>query len=418
MENNANDIHLSVVAVSRNDNHGGSLTYRMQHFVSGFIEQCKRHDLKAELILVEWNPPEDNPPLVETLKFPHDLGPCCVRIICVPNELHMKLKHSNKQPLYQMIGKNVGIQRARGKYVLATNIDIIFSDEIIKFMKNRLRPGKLYRVDRLDVPADLPENVSFENLLNFCKKNYFRINGKYGTYEVSAFIRKLGLKFLCKSLSLVMLQRGIKNAKLFITNRFLPRLVKIPVVLSSIFLNVIFSPIMKINRYDYKYALSKLNNVFKSIPVSISMLKKVVRKSWTIFAGSLGSKNCLHTNACGDFTLLSLEDWKNLRGYPEWDMYSWHLDSVFLYQARYSGIMEVDLPFKYSIYHIEHGGGYTPEESQTLFSRLDRRGIPYLTNADLGRMVDEMKNKCEPILYNGESWSYLEEELSEVILNK
>ena len=49
--------HLSVVATTRNDNHGGSLTYRMQHFVDGFVEQCKRHQLSAELILVEWNPP-------------------------------------------------------------------------------------------------------------------------------------------------------------------------------------------------------------------------------------------------------------------------------------------------------------------------------------------------------------------------
>ena len=41
-------IFLSVVATSRNDNHGKNLLYRMQHFVDGFVEQCKKHNLKAK----------------------------------------------------------------------------------------------------------------------------------------------------------------------------------------------------------------------------------------------------------------------------------------------------------------------------------------------------------------------------------
>ena len=124
--------YLSVVAVSRNDNHGGRLSYRMQKFVDGFIAQCKRHHLNAELILVEWNPPEERPFLHQALKFPKDLGPCSIRIVQVPPELHKKYKHSESLPLFQMIGKNVGIRRAKGQFVLATNIDILFSDPLFK----------------------------------------------------------------------------------------------------------------------------------------------------------------------------------------------------------------------------------------------------------------------------------------------
>ena len=62
-------ILLSVVATSRNDNHGKNLLYRMQHFVDGFVEQCKKHNLKAELILVEWNPPEKTPLLRKHYTF-------------------------------------------------------------------------------------------------------------------------------------------------------------------------------------------------------------------------------------------------------------------------------------------------------------------------------------------------------------
>ena len=78
MDNKQNvkeDPYLSVVAVSRNDNHGGRLTYRMQKFVDGFITQCKRHNVHAELILVEWNPPEDRPFLDKALKYPKTSAP-------------------------------------------------------------------------------------------------------------------------------------------------------------------------------------------------------------------------------------------------------------------------------------------------------------------------------------------------------
>src|SRR5262249_29405415 len=40
----------------------------------------------------------------------------------------------------------------------------------------------------------------------------------------------------------------------------------------------------------------------------------------------------LHTNACGDFTLLSRENWFRFCGYPEWVMYSWNIDSILLLQ--------------------------------------------------------------------------------------
>ena len=49
--------YLTLVAASRNDNHGGNTLYRTQIFVDSFLEQCERHQLRAELILVEWNPP-------------------------------------------------------------------------------------------------------------------------------------------------------------------------------------------------------------------------------------------------------------------------------------------------------------------------------------------------------------------------
>jgi hypothetical protein len=51
--------YLSIVATARNDGHGGDLLHRMQLFVENVIGQCNRHNLDAELVLVEWNPPDD-----------------------------------------------------------------------------------------------------------------------------------------------------------------------------------------------------------------------------------------------------------------------------------------------------------------------------------------------------------------------
>ncbi len=173
--------HLSVVATSRNDDHGLNLLYRMQSFVDGFIAQCKRHQLNAELILVEWNPIEGKETLEKVLKFPKDLGPCTVRIIRVPKKFHDTFANSDKIPLFQMIAKNVGIRRAQGEFVLATNIDLLFSDELIIYLRDQLKKGVLYRVDRLDIPHHLPETDSFDTILKYCKENFFRINGRFGT---------------------------------------------------------------------------------------------------------------------------------------------------------------------------------------------------------------------------------------------
>ena len=171
---------LSVVATSRNDDHGGNMLARMQYFVDGLIAQCNRHGVTAEIILVEWNPPANRPPLAQALKWPIDPGPTHVRIITVPHEVHARFAHAEKLPLYQMIAKNAGIRRARGKFILATNIDILFSDAVFAHMRNSLQPGRLYRADRCDVPPDLPE-ATIDEWLDYCARAFFRINAKGGT---------------------------------------------------------------------------------------------------------------------------------------------------------------------------------------------------------------------------------------------
>ncbi len=344
-------IHLSVVATSRNDNHGKNLLYRMRHFAKGFIKQCKKHDLCAELILVDWNPPDGAKPLLEALELPKDRGPCQVRVIQVPNHLHATLNHADKIPLFQMIGKNVGIRRARGEFVLATNIDILFSNELMAFLKKPLDPEALYRVDRLDVPEILPETDRFDEILSFCKKNYFRINKKTGTVRKGGFSKNIQQQI-----------RKFGSLTLF----DLPKL-----------------------------------------PAKI--LKKMICNLYP------ETSLFLHTNACGDFTLLSRKNWEKLKGYPEWNYYSWHLDSVLLHQAKHHEIREIDLPCKMAIYHIEHevGSGYSPERASALFDRLNAKGIPYLSDEALNFLIKTMHLSKNKLVFNKDDWGFGDLELKE-----
>ena len=115
MSNNKNLLNqcnsLSIVVTSRNDNHGGTLTVRMQYFIDGLVSQCTAHNLKCELIIVEWNPPLDRPSLFNTLNWPKISGNLDIRIITVPYEIHKLFDNHEKLPLFQMIAKNVGIRR-------------------------------------------------------------------------------------------------------------------------------------------------------------------------------------------------------------------------------------------------------------------------------------------------------------------
>lgn len=177
--------YISFVACSRNDNHGGSLTRRMQIFVDCLSEQCDRHKLRAELVLVEWNPPTDRKSLKKELRWRKGDGFCDVRIITVPPEIHRKYKCSEGLPLFQMIAKNVGIRRARGEFVLCTNIDIIFSDELMKFLAEcRLEPGIFYRSIRMDADANVPQGKPVEEVLAYCRNNIVRVNLARHSIEV------------------------------------------------------------------------------------------------------------------------------------------------------------------------------------------------------------------------------------------
>ena len=90
MINKKENPYLSIVITSRNDDHGGNMMQRRQVSFNGLFEQLERHQIKSEIILVEWNPPADKPRLKDIIKWPSGLKYCTVRIIEVPALIHQR----------------------------------------------------------------------------------------------------------------------------------------------------------------------------------------------------------------------------------------------------------------------------------------------------------------------------------------
>jgi len=315
---------VSIVATTRNDDHGGNMRRRMQSFVDCLDALCERHRVPAELVLVEWNPPADRPPLAEALTWARGPRSCGVRIITVPPSVHARFKHSDGLPLFQMIAKNVGIRRARGEFVLATNVDILFSEQLIRlFGSGRLREGRCYRVVRYDVPGD-PPDAPVDELLEWCASNVLRVCSRDGVIDARTGER-----------------------------------------------------------------------------IGVS--------------GTATSRPRLHTNGCGDFQLMAARHWHALRGYPELEMYSMHIDSVLAYMAHFGGAREEVLADPMRIYHLEHTGGWRPSEGETreLETHLKRSGVPQLNDSALSAWALAMIQSKRPLMFNDEHWGLADEVFEE-----
>jgi hypothetical protein len=163
--------YLSVVIPSRNDDHGGGMTERMTACVQGLLDQARRHRIRGELVLVEWNPPAGRPPLASVFDWSRAEG-FDARVVTVPPELHRRFPHSDKVNVHVLAAWNVGIRRARGEFVLCTSADVLLSDELARYLAaERLEPDAMYHIDRTDVAPEVARAASTEDRLRACAEN-------------------------------------------------------------------------------------------------------------------------------------------------------------------------------------------------------------------------------------------------------
>ncbi len=338
---------LSIVVASRNDNHGGDMTRRMRLFINGLIHQCNKFNFPVELIMVEWNPPAGQPLLNEILPKPKEGDKVSLRYIIVPEEIHRQYFHSPYIPLFQMTAKNVGIRRAKGEFILCSNIDLLFNTPLIRELASgRLVHGKFYRANRCDVPKEIPDNSDVDEQLKWCEKNVLERNG-YDRHH----------------LNLV----GIQQEWVY----------KFPVV--SHLLNF-FAGIIRPRLYPDKFPMLWIDYM-----------------------------------ACGDFTLMSKEDWLKIEGYVELDLYSIHIDSMALNACIAAGIEQILYPQELCTYHIHHEDGWASMNPLKLLNFLEKRpGLDWNAMYESGKYIIKHKTNYG---FNKPDWGFANRKFQEIVFN-
>ncbi|MCG8592440.1 MAG: hypothetical protein MJE66_24375 [Proteobacteria bacterium] len=569
---------------------------RFRVFADALVSQARRHGLLGELIVVEWNPPS-GPRLADALPLREHWSGFPVRYVEVPPELHRRFPNASEIPLFQMIAKNVGIRRARGRFVLATNPDLLFTEELIEFLaSSELDENTLYRLDRIDVEADVPVDASVEEQLAWCRRNVIRIHTRWGSYHsgrvhlygldlwlrrrresfrqsrfaeflrhphwgvlnprwlrgrvadagrlLAAFGRALhnayrasdgfvrGLpsrrslaeaigRFAREGVDVRAVVRDVwrwvrglpsptsvlgslgRTARRFPTVRsfadwcgrvsghfredtlseFGRRIAR---HLDALYervaertwnfgvrwwrrlravARVLSRPVVWLASLGvrlFRLAWRGLRRVAGVVAVALGVLARVlnpwriaeayrsfvsrfqrrpletlredvgrplfqftrhalartlawpvfvaIRVLWTLQA-ALRPIPQVHTNGCGDFTLLSRRSWERLRGYPEMPIWSMHLDSLLCYMAVASGCRQRVLRRPARMYHIEHGRSWVALDVQDRLRTFGEK--PWIDTALLAEVWESSLKTGEPVLYNDVDWGLAKETLPE-----
>ena len=374
--------YLSVVATTRNDNHGGDLDRRTQIFIDALASQAAKHRLPVELLIVEWNPPADRPPLATAYRWPKENPWITVRIVTVPAELHRRYRFSDLMPLFQMIAKNTGVRRAAGRFVLATNVDVVLSEPLFAWIASgKARQGVLYRCDRVDVERNIPADAPLDEQLGYCERNVLRVWKRDATWLVPPGSRS-------KTLADATARAGEHSATA--VRRFLVAL------MSAI-------PPVRFVLLEMRRARAVLK-LYGYRPTLRDWLEQVM-VPWRPLPP-------LHYNACGDFMLMDQDSWGRIRGSPELEMFPTHHDSLTMVTAFREGIQVEELPATCVHYHIEHAGGVTPEHSVELHRRINARGIPLLFHGHFVALATRLL-KDRSFFLSPETWGLASDRLSE-----
>lgn len=376
------ECRLSVVVTSRNDDHGGDMLRRFRIFADGLLEQANRHGLTGELIVVEWNPPP-GPRLADVLGLRVRSHHFPIRFLDVPAAAHRRFPNADTIPLFQMIAKNVGIRRARGELVLATNPDLLFSDALIEALARApIGADAMLRIDRTDVASDVPEEASLEARLAWCEAHVLRIHTRRGTLPPNA---RIFTSFDGRRL------REALRAHTRALGEHVAGLLRGPAPLRDL-----AAGLVRAARHAPGAAAAALR-------LALLQLAKL-----------LDAGSAVHTNGCGDFTLLARERWLALEGYPELPLWSMHLDSLLCYMAVASGAKQRILRSPARLYHVEHGRSWVALDASERLATFAR--TPWLDVGLLQELWRRMYRERRAIRTNGADWGLGDLVLAETVI--
>jgi len=370
----------SFIVASRNDNHGGNMRAKNIFFINRWLHSIKKYNLNCELIIVDWN---SKIPLRKIIKTSLSKKKETIKIIEVPARIHEKIKNSKKINFFQMIAKNVGARRANGKFLIFTNVDIIFSEKFFSYLKNNtIKNETIYRTNRHDVDLkNLKKYLISEDIIEKLTTHIQKINY---TYDIK------------------------KNKKIYLRKTFINLLIQ----LGRNALHI--SLLICINFIDFLANLIKL----KTPNIKLLKLKKIILNNLKLFKDMFNINNLktlfdkkLHTNACGDFTMIDKKSFYKMSGYNEFEGFSWHIDSLLLFKAYYYFKLNF-INLKFPIYHINHEPGKTYSENKKIsIKKIKRIKLDFITDEKLLNLIKNYRLKK---LDNNDkkNWGLAEEKLS------
>lgn len=333
---------ISLVAVGRNDDYGGDFRSRLQAFANWNVKQLTDHKISAELIFVNYNP-IDGVPIEQFIDWPRSNEFVSIRLITVPNHEHVKVVEENKVkdvPVLEYVAKNVGIRRATGKFILSMNPDILIDEEIVKQL-SQLSEQHYYRANRIDF-SEAEQLPAHGSLYDQLRENATTI------WLKGSHVNIKGFSYL---------------------------------------------------KYRWYRLLNKVANAWKRNTIHLEWILK--RINITTYHHNWQFK--YHSNACGDFMLMSRDCWTGLKGYKEASFIALHVDALMVIQAMVLGLNEH--VFDHPIYHKQHERRFDAHNRLT----EDQIKVYHQYNED----VELMLNSGNPIIYNKDSWGLGTSELPE-----
>jgi hypothetical protein len=144
---------LSAVIVSRNDNYGGNLLERSTYCFNSMI------DTFDEVFYIDWNSP--NGSLLNEVKHNVQFKGNFHHIVITPENASILTNNDPEaQKCCEVLGRNIGLRRASGDWLVSTNIDIIAPDrsELEKTLSN-LDTSTFYTISRRHIDLKMIKEV-------------------------------------------------------------------------------------------------------------------------------------------------------------------------------------------------------------------------------------------------------------------
>ncbi|MEO6566777.1 MAG: hypothetical protein ABIO63_12200, partial [Casimicrobiaceae bacterium] len=146
------DPYVSFVIWGRNDGYTDDYLLRVNRATTVLALQLEQARVNAEIIISEWNPPPGRALLLDVLDLPPALNHVGIRGVVAGPQFHAGFKGAHERPLHNSEAVNVGIRRARGRFLSPKASDTFFSPQAIEqIARQDLEPDTMYRMDRWDV---------------------------------------------------------------------------------------------------------------------------------------------------------------------------------------------------------------------------------------------------------------------------